>query len=212
MFTLKTKNARREFLPPHRGRAGGVRAASPGGTRAKSLPLRSGATGLLDPLIGNPANSQSLNPYSYVGNNPLSGVDPTILLNVVQKVLEGRFAVRTVRKFLQDALLFFIIGLVFGILLLTPTAVYSFIAGTHLLRSLQVENLRKGTDAKLWVCSTHVPNVFLFVGTQAIHGVIAFFIFVRDQAEVEHRLQVSINAVDSSGRWDITRVYVCEGE
>ena len=31
----------------------------------------------VDPLIGNPANSQSLNPYSYIGNNPLSGIDPT---------------------------------------------------------------------------------------------------------------------------------------
>jgi len=31
----------------------------------------------VDPLIQNPANSQSLNPYSYVGNNPLSGKDPT---------------------------------------------------------------------------------------------------------------------------------------
>ena len=31
----------------------------------------------VDPIIANPQNSQSLNPYSYVGNNPLSGVDPT---------------------------------------------------------------------------------------------------------------------------------------
>jgi len=31
----------------------------------------------VDPIIGNPASSQSLNPYSYIGNNPLSGVDPT---------------------------------------------------------------------------------------------------------------------------------------
>jgi RHS repeat-associated protein len=31
----------------------------------------------VDPIIGNRTNSQSLNPYSYVGNNPLSGVDPT---------------------------------------------------------------------------------------------------------------------------------------
>jgi len=77
MHALKAKNARREFLRGHRGRVGGVRAARPNGTRAKRLPLRSGATGLLDPLIGNPANSQSLNPYSYIGNNPLSGIDPT---------------------------------------------------------------------------------------------------------------------------------------
>ena len=31
----------------------------------------------VDPIISNPLNSQSLNPYSYIGNNPLSGVDPT---------------------------------------------------------------------------------------------------------------------------------------
>ncbi len=31
----------------------------------------------VDPVISNPANSQSINPYSYIGNNPLSGVDPT---------------------------------------------------------------------------------------------------------------------------------------
>ncbi|MBN8888570.1 MAG: hypothetical protein J0I77_22850 [Rudaea sp.] len=31
----------------------------------------------VDPIIANPASSQSLNPYSYIGNNPLSGKDPT---------------------------------------------------------------------------------------------------------------------------------------
>jgi hypothetical protein len=31
----------------------------------------------VDPIISNPADSQSINPYSYIGNNPLSGVDPT---------------------------------------------------------------------------------------------------------------------------------------
>ena len=31
----------------------------------------------VDPIIGNLLSSQSLNPYSYVGNNPLSGKDPT---------------------------------------------------------------------------------------------------------------------------------------
>jgi RHS repeat-associated protein len=31
----------------------------------------------VDPIISKPANSQSLNAYSYIGNNPLSGVDPT---------------------------------------------------------------------------------------------------------------------------------------
>jgi RHS repeat-associated protein len=31
----------------------------------------------VDPFIQAPTNSQSLNPYSYLGNNPLSGTDPT---------------------------------------------------------------------------------------------------------------------------------------
>jgi RHS repeat-associated protein len=31
----------------------------------------------VDPIIGNPLSSQSLNPYSYIGNNPLGGTDPT---------------------------------------------------------------------------------------------------------------------------------------
>ena len=31
----------------------------------------------VDPIIGNPLSSQSINPYSYIGNNPLSGTDPT---------------------------------------------------------------------------------------------------------------------------------------
>jgi hypothetical protein len=31
----------------------------------------------VDPIIGNPMHSQSMNPYSYLGNNPLSGSDPT---------------------------------------------------------------------------------------------------------------------------------------
>jgi RHS repeat-associated protein len=31
----------------------------------------------VDPIIGNPLHSQSLNPYSYIGNNPLSGTDPS---------------------------------------------------------------------------------------------------------------------------------------
>ncbi|WP_349304617.1 RHS repeat-associated core domain-containing protein [Pseudoalteromonas sp. NEC-BIFX-2020_002] len=31
----------------------------------------------VDPLIQSPTNSQSINPYSYIMNNPLSGIDPT---------------------------------------------------------------------------------------------------------------------------------------
>ena len=31
----------------------------------------------VDPFIQNPSNSQSLNPYTYIFNNPLSGVDPS---------------------------------------------------------------------------------------------------------------------------------------
>ena len=31
----------------------------------------------VDPVIQSPTNSQSINPYSYIMNNPLSGVDPT---------------------------------------------------------------------------------------------------------------------------------------
>ncbi|MDR7123173.1 hypothetical protein J2W69_004161 [Rheinheimera soli] len=31
----------------------------------------------VDPVIQSPGNSQSLNPYSYIMNNPLAGTDPT---------------------------------------------------------------------------------------------------------------------------------------
>lgn len=31
----------------------------------------------IDPLIANPGNSQAINPYSYIFNNPLSGTDPS---------------------------------------------------------------------------------------------------------------------------------------
>jgi hypothetical protein len=40
----------------------------------------------VDPFISNGADSQSLNPYSYVGNNPLSGIDPTGYTVVVTAV------------------------------------------------------------------------------------------------------------------------------
>ena len=31
----------------------------------------------VDPVIQSPTNSQSINPYSYIMNNPLAGTDPT---------------------------------------------------------------------------------------------------------------------------------------
>ncbi len=31
----------------------------------------------VDPFIQDPGNSQSMNPYSYIMNNPLSGTDPS---------------------------------------------------------------------------------------------------------------------------------------
>jgi N-acetylmuramoyl-L-alanine amidase len=37
----------------------------------------------VDPFIQMPTNSQSLNPYSYIMNNPLSGTDPTGYMSVV---------------------------------------------------------------------------------------------------------------------------------
>jgi RHS repeat-associated protein len=37
----------------------------------------------VDPLISTPTNSQSINPYSYIGNNPLSGTDPSGYCSVV---------------------------------------------------------------------------------------------------------------------------------
>jgi RHS repeat-associated protein len=37
----------------------------------------------VDPLISNPASSQAINPYSYIGNNPMSGTDPSGYCSVV---------------------------------------------------------------------------------------------------------------------------------
>ena len=31
----------------------------------------------VDPVIQSPTNTQSVNPYSYIMNNPMSGTDPT---------------------------------------------------------------------------------------------------------------------------------------
>ena len=39
----------------------------------------------VDPLIQAPGNSQSLNPYSYIMNNPLSGTDPTGYASVTEE-------------------------------------------------------------------------------------------------------------------------------
>ena len=31
----------------------------------------------VDPVIQSPTNSQSINPYSYIMNNPMAGIDPS---------------------------------------------------------------------------------------------------------------------------------------
>jgi hypothetical protein len=84
VIACQPKTARREKSRHRQQGLGAVRAASPGGTMAKRLRLRIGTSSCkdgrflqVDPVIKNPANSQSLNAYSYVGNNPLSGTDPT---------------------------------------------------------------------------------------------------------------------------------------
>lgn len=43
----------------------------------RAFDYRSGRFLSVDPLIQSPANGQSLNPYSYIMNNPLSGKDPS---------------------------------------------------------------------------------------------------------------------------------------
>jgi RHS repeat-associated protein len=50
----------------------------------------------VDPIISNPANSQSINPYSYIGNNPLSGTDPT---GYTSEPACGRYASCTVYNY-----------------------------------------------------------------------------------------------------------------
>ncbi|MGE3106445.1 MAG: RHS repeat-associated core domain-containing protein, partial [Lysobacterales bacterium] len=47
------------------------------GQRSRTYDYRLGRFLAVDPFIQFPTNSQSLNPYSYILNNPLSGTDPT---------------------------------------------------------------------------------------------------------------------------------------
>jgi hypothetical protein len=77
MLACLPKTARREILPHRHRHVGGVRRASADRVREKRLGLRQVTSRQPDPIIGNPLSSQSLNPYSYIGNNPLSGTDPT---------------------------------------------------------------------------------------------------------------------------------------
>lgn len=73
----RPKNARLEFCRSDRRAWRGLARVSPERTTEKVAPLRQTASGQLDPIIQFPDNSQSLNPYSYILNNPLSGTDPT---------------------------------------------------------------------------------------------------------------------------------------
>jgi RHS repeat-associated protein len=84
MLVLQLKNRTSGNFAGHRSRVGRSRVANAEGTRVKRLRLRIGAPSCkdgrflsVDPSIANTTGSQALNPYSYVGNNPLSGTDPT---------------------------------------------------------------------------------------------------------------------------------------
>ena len=48
----------------------------------------------VDPIIQSPTNSQSMNPYSYIMNNPLAGVDPT---GYKAEIEQERFKVERVK-------------------------------------------------------------------------------------------------------------------
>jgi hypothetical protein len=77
MLACLPKTARREILPHRHRHVGGVRRASADRVREKRLGLRQVTSRQPDPIVGNALSSQSLNPYSYIANNPLSGKDPT---------------------------------------------------------------------------------------------------------------------------------------
>ena len=60
----------------------------------------------VDPFIQSPSSTQSLNPYTYIQNNPLSGTDPTgyiavplvsLLLNPVSREVIRQVATKAAR-------------------------------------------------------------------------------------------------------------------